>query len=487
MAIVTTEPFVLLLNFIYTAHISTVPQLVIKKVCNAKFNATVCDQLNHAAFKNEQVAVQESSSLWVLVLFVATLLPSMFTVLIWGPIGDKVGRKRAILVPPIFFAVQSAIYLLNSTKLYSSHVVYLVIGAVATSVFGDFQGAYAIAYSYMADITERSSRRTMRMAIIEGIMFFSGAPAGLAAGFLLQKFGFGAVFISTLLMSIFMLIYVVFLLPAPNPVVPQARKESCLEDAAAGESIEKNEEIFENCSEEERPLFCKVLNENMPLVSSIKYYLNPWNHLTKIVKVINQSSSKASLISLLLCFWFTLIAITGELYITVLFIKNRPFNLSSEEVGYYFAFISVARGVGAVVLSQVAVRFLGFGDYLMIIVGLLSQTANYVLLGFSKTKTMLYLVSLSGIGLGVATSGLRSLITKHVPFDSHGSILAAIEFLDAFGALLANVLSNSVYNGTVSTFPGAAFFVLGSFSGLAFFLIICIRFCKILGIKRNDE
>ena len=475
MAIITTEPYVLLFNFLYTAHISTVPQLVLQKVCNAKYNnATICDGLDRPEFKQEQDSVQEASSIWVLILLLATLLPSLFTVLIWGPIADRIGRKRAILVPPIFFGLQCIAYFLNSTTFYNSHVVYLVTGAIATSVFGDFQGAYAIAYSYMADITERNSERTMRMAIMEGIMFFSGAPAGLGAGFLLQKLGFGAVFISTLIISVLMFLYVAFLLPTPKPA-PRNQKDSVssMEDTTSVRDNGKSSEG--NSTEEEKPLFCRGINQNKDQMKRIKYLMNPLNHLIQVVKVVRQSTSKVLVISLLVCFWLTLIAIAGELYITVLFVKNRPFNLSSEEVGYYFAFISVARGVGTVVLSQIAVRYCGLGDFLMITIGLVSQIANYILLGLSTSKTMLYLVSISGVGLGVATSGLRSLITKNVSLDSHGSILAAIEFFDVFGALLANIMSNTIYHKTVATFPGIAFFVLGSFSGTALCIICCAR------------
>ena len=372
MAIVTIEPYVLLFNFIFTAHMSIVPQLVLKKVCNAKYNnATICNSLDRHEFKKEQDAVQEISSLWVLILLLATLLPSMFTVLIWGPIADRIGRKRAMIVPPIFFGLQSVVYLLNSTKFYSSHVVYLVFGAVATSIFGDFQGAYAIAYSYLADITERNSKRTMRMAIMEGIMFFSGAPAGLAAGFLLQKFGFGPVFISTLSISFLMFVYVTVILPTPKPVASDpVENKSSLEDTSSIRSVDGEGGSDDKNTEEEKPLFCRGMNQSNQQIDRIKYYMNPLNHLKEIINVIRFSKSKVLIVTLLICFWLALIAIAGELYITVLFVKNRPFNLSSEEVGYYFAFVSVARGFGTVVLSQIAVRFFGLGDFLMITIGL---------------------------------------------------------------------------------------------------------------------
>lgn len=484
MLLITTEPFVLLLNFIYTVHISVIPQLVLKKVCNAKYNATVCLHLTDNNFKHEQDAVQETSTMWVLILFLATLLPSMFTVLIWGPLADKIGRKKVILLPPIFLGVQSAVYLLNATKFMSSPPVYLVIGALSTPVFGDFQGAYGIAYSYMADITQKCSKRTMRMAIMEGIMFFSGGPAGLASGYLLQNFGYGPVFIATLTMSGVMFVYVVFILPDPKKFESARKKQSNseLEDTA---SIKGNEDNTENSSLEKsdtdgsdgesRPILCQKSNRGRLSSSSIRHNLNPIKHLNTIFSVIWKCKSRGSLIALLVSFWFAIVAITGELYITVLFVKHRPFNLSSEEVGYYMALSSVVRGIGTVIVSQLAVRCFGFRDTAIIVLGLLSQTGNYVLLGLSTSKLMLFLSTISGIAIGGATSGLRSLMTKQVPVDSHGSILAAIEFVEAFGALLANVMSNTIYKETVSTFSGSAFFVLAGFSATAMSIVVSVQ------------
>ena len=467
----------MLLNFIFTVNIVTIPQLVLEKVCLEKYNSTICKQLTSSRYQHEQDTVQQTSSMWVLILLLATLLPSMFTVLVWGPIADKIGRNRAILIPPIFFGLQSIVYLLNSTKFFSSPPAYLLIGAITTSIFGDFQGAYAIAYSYMADITEKSSKRTMRMAIIEGIMFFSGAPAGLASGFLLQNYGFGPVFISTLSMSALMFVNVAFFLPNPKTVLRSDVSDySTPESVASSERSEDNSNGSENNEEEEMPIICKGRQRKTQETPNIAYHLNPLNHIYTVFSVIKKRKSKGLLIALLAAFWIVIIALAGEIFITVLFIKHRPFNLSPEEVGYYLAFTSITRGIGAVLLSQVAVRCFKLTDHKLIIIGLLSQTTNYILLALSISKTMLYIVTLSGIGIGVATSSLRSLITKQVPSDSHGSILAAIEFLDAFGALLGNVMSNSIYRGTVAIFSGSAFIILGIFSAVALCIASCVQF-----------
>eukprot|EP00794_Sanderia_malayensis_P007895 gene7895-8749_t len=470
MLLITTEPFVFVYNLVFSINMIVLPQLVFKKSCNQLYNSTICEELSRHHdnnFKHEQDIVQEHSSLWMLILLMSTLFPTMFTVLIWGPIADIIGRKRAMAVPPIFLGVQSIIYYLNSTVFVSSSIGYLIFGAFSTSIYGDFQGAYALAYSYMADVTEKSSKRTMRMAILEGIMFISGAPAGLISGYILQNLGFGPVFITTGCMSGAMLIYICCILPSPKQILEPG---DC-------ERKSGTEEIQQSSSEEEEmPIVNTRVNE-APSLEPNNVSLNPFVHLKTVYLVIGSGNRSKLLIPLLLSFGFSLIAISGELYITVLYTKHRPFNFSPEQIGYYMVFLSVARGIGAIVLPQIAVRCCRWSDYILISFGLLSQTANYLLVGLANSKLMLYLVTISGIGIGVATSGIRSLITKQVDNNSYGSALAAIEFMDAFGAFLGNIISNSIYNGTIATFSGLAFFILAIFSSISLSIIVSVWIC----------
>ena len=466
---ITTEPFVLLYNLVYSIHMIVLPQLVLKKSCNQLYNSTICNDIHDLKYKSEQDIVQKHAALWIMALLMSTLLPSLFTVLIWGPVTDIIGRKRAIAIPPIFLCLQSLIYLLNCTKFMSSPPSYLIFGAMVTSVYGDFQGAYAIAYSYLADVTEKSSQRTMRMGILEGIMFISGAPAGIISGFLLQRLGFGPVFIATACTSLLMFIYVFCILPPPEKLKPKTQSlPSCVGDSFS--------EARKQVPDEETPIMVEA-DKPASLLSVIRASMNPLVHLKMVYSVIMNSKARCLLVSMLISFGLSLVSICGELYITVLFVTHHPFTLSPEQIGYYMAFMSVARGLGAMLLPQIAIRCFKLSDCMLVLFGLLSQTSNYILVALSNSKMMLYLSTISGIGIGLATSGIRSIITKQVSDESHGSILASIEFLDVFGGILGNVMANGIYNGTVSYFPGMAFFVLGTFSASSFVIVLFVWFC----------
>ena len=468
MLCITTEPYVFLYTFVFTMHTTVLPQLVLEKSCHQKYNMTVCRNIDQKKFQHEQNEVHRDASVWMLVLLSCALLPSLITVLIWGPFADIIGRKRAIVVPPVLLGMQCLAYFLNSHYVVASPL-YLIPGAFITSLYGEFQGAYAIAYSYMADVTDKSSIRNLRMAIIEGIMFFSGAPAGLVGGFLLQKFGYQPVFITTACLCVVMFINVLYFLPSPLSNVHSSDnpKTSSKTSSVSDESVPENDEELPIMSGRDQHNKYQVIKDN----------LNPLMHLRKVMKVIFDRRSMKVLLPLLLAFGFCVLSLTGELYVTVLYIKHNPFNLTPEEIGYYNAFISVVRGLGAIILTQVIIRCCRLKDYMLIIIGLISQITNYFLLGLSSSKIMLYIISVSGLGIGVGTSSIRATISKQVPTDSHGTALAAIEFMDVLAAFLGNIISNSIYLYTVSSYPGTAFFVLGSVVIISL-LITSITWCS---------
>ena len=155
---------------------------------------------------------QESTKWWFLLLL-ASLLPSVFTVLVWGPITDLIGRRRAMFMVPLINATRSLVYLVNA-YFVESHVAYLLFGSFLSCFYGEFQGVVALCYAYLADVTAQDlDQRTMRMAFIEASLFFAGIPAGLLSGYLLERLGFVSVFGLNVGINLMILLYVIFYLP----------------------------------------------------------------------------------------------------------------------------------------------------------------------------------------------------------------------------------------------------------------------------------
>ena len=135
--------------------------------------------------------------------------------MIWGPVTDVIGRKKAMIFVPLMNGTRAIVYLINSYFL-TAHPKYLLFGSFLSCFYGESQGVIVLCYAYMADVTVTDlNQRTVRMAVLEACLFAAGIPAGLLSGYLLQQTGYISVFILTLSVNVIMLPYVICFLPTP--------------------------------------------------------------------------------------------------------------------------------------------------------------------------------------------------------------------------------------------------------------------------------
>ena len=377
-------------------------------------------------------------------------MPSVFTVLIWGPITDAIGRKKAMVFVPIVNGARALVYFMNS-YFVTAHPAYLLLGSFLSCFYGEFQGVVALCYAYMADVTVGNlNQRTMRMAFIEAGVFGAGIPAGLLSGYLLQRMGYVPVFILTFCLNLLVLLYVICFLP--RSIVPPACKVVPKTDATS--EIAPEQSVDQTGS---RSLF------------------NPFFHFRKVYKVIIDRECRRTILPLILAFGFSVCAVLGELIVQTLYLKNKPFNFTYQSIGYYSAAQSAIRGIGVILITQLSFHFFHLDDYTLIIIGLVSQMICYVLIGLSRSTSIVYLVNITSLAVPVATTTLRSLATKNVSQRNYGSVLAAMEATDAIAGVTTNCVSLWTYNLTLTVYTGVVYFALAGLSFLSLLIIILTR------------
>uniref|UniRef100_A0A7M6DNI6 Major facilitator superfamily (MFS) profile domain-containing protein n=1 Tax=Clytia hemisphaerica TaxID=252671 RepID=A0A7M6DNI6_9CNID len=219
--LITSEPIIFLYSIIYFINLSILPQLVLQKVCLEKYDdglhgngttsSSLCEEKSSTVITAD---MQKESSHWCFAILASSQIPSILTVLIWGPISDVIGRKKAILLVPIMSILQNIIFLLCSYYMNSS-IIYLCVGMFLACIFGEFPGVLALSYGFIADVTtgRKEKSRTSRMALVDFAGNLAGLPAGLFAGQLLKHLGFTAVFGLSIGINLIILLYIIFLLP----------------------------------------------------------------------------------------------------------------------------------------------------------------------------------------------------------------------------------------------------------------------------------
>ena len=205
-----TEPFILCYVLVYAMHFTILPQLIVSKICRQYYNASVCNNLR--LYKSEETRVYKDATLWNAVTFICVIVPSLIFILPMGSLSDLIPKKKLLLITPLALMLQSTIFLI-STKYEQSHLAFLALGASLAGIFGDYQGALALASSFMAEMTTVGPNRTVRMTIIAGLGYVGVGVGAYIAGFLREKYNFESVFIFSLIISILNVAYIIIVLP----------------------------------------------------------------------------------------------------------------------------------------------------------------------------------------------------------------------------------------------------------------------------------
>ena len=220
---VTVEPVLFLYMFCLFMTFPILHQLAFQKICQENYGAERCRRLSGPNLtKSEENFVQSKTSKWILYQSVALTLPSIATSLILGSWSDQVGRKVILLLPCGGSVLLYASHILN-VVFFSANVNYLLIGVFISGFFGGFATVLLGVFSYISDVTDKSNR-TVRVAVLESMIFLGGTVGGLIGGVLVDHSGYVAAFGLALGMNVLVIFHLGCFLS--ESFFPQERQEN---------------------------------------------------------------------------------------------------------------------------------------------------------------------------------------------------------------------------------------------------------------------
>ena len=204
---ITVEPVLFFYMLCTIMSLPLVQQLAFKKICYEKYDGETCKNLT----KSQEDSVHQKTSKWILHQSVVQMLPSIAVSLILGSWSDKVGRKTVLILPSVGSVLLYINYMLN-VAYFSLDVNYILIGVCISGFFGGFATTLLGVFSYISDITDKS-QRTLRVAILESMIFLGGAVGNLIGGVIVDHYGYIAAFGLCLGLTIIVIMYISFILP----------------------------------------------------------------------------------------------------------------------------------------------------------------------------------------------------------------------------------------------------------------------------------
>ena len=488
---VLIEPYV----FLYVAgnalYQIVLPQFLLDNICQRTFNGTICSNINSPLFKKEQDIVQKESALWLTGILPSEAGLSILATLLIGPLADTIGCRNAMFLTPTCTGIRYLILILLTSLNQSFHPALILLPVPFAAACGLNPGTTVMASSYTAKVVAIKDR-TFRLALVSAGFSFAISLFGFVSGFLLNSVGYRGAFVMCLGTSILDALFLAFFVsdeqrpaqPASGSEItlPPGAKQICKDETTSPNQIspknhdtEKSIEIKEGNEKvvsgkgNDRPIIIKSndekeLQQHLSVMEKFKIALaksNPLTNCRELYGHVRERKQRKTVASLIFAAFSSVLGWMGEFYVCVLFIKGRPLNFSAVDVGYFLAFQGINWGVTGYVIINSCVQYcFHCNDFLVITVSLLAHAVYLILVGFSTTKIMIYIVQLMSALAALDIPTIRSALTKIVGPDKYATILAVSGTFQSLGIFVASFTATAIYAEFLTIHRGAVFFFL---------------------------
>ena len=209
-------------------------------------------------------------------------------------------------------------------------------------------------------------------------------------------------------------------------------------------------------------VFSKMEYENVSSCSKLFHILkesNPIQNFKRVHNLLKAENQMFNGLILYLLMFVTAISYSGEMAVMALYLKNRPYFLSSRDLGLYLAYESgIIAILGMAILNFLFTRILKINDHLLLLIAFCFYILYFILLSVAQSLRLLYLIQLLHSVASLSTCIIRSLLSKIVPASAIGLIFGALLIVETTGILLGSLISPVIYSSVLATYPGAVFF-----------------------------
>ncbi|KAM9370641.1 proton-coupled folate transporter [Phaethornis superciliosus] len=352
-----------------------------------------------------QKEVEALVSHWNLYINLGGFFTGLFSVTLFGPWSDSVGRRPALILSAVGMTLQAAVYLL--VMYLQLHVAYFLLGRILSGLWGDYNLILASCFAYVADITEKRAR-TFRVAILEACLGIAGMLASIGGGQWRKAQGYINPFWLVLSASLAAALYAAF----------------CLQESV----------------KQPKPAKLFTLSHYKAVY---RLYTAP-EHL---------SSRRALALYTLACFLLVTVHF-GAKDLYVLYELGSPLCWAADLIGYgsaanYLVYLS---SLGGLRLLQLCLE-----DTWVAEIGLLSNISGLVVISFATTTALMF----TGYGIlflsMAATPVIRSKLSKLVSETEQGALFASIACVQGVCSLAASGIFNSLYSASLHFMRGFPF------------------------------
>lgn len=416
---------------------------LIKMTCfSMGYNHSICDIINQN--NNSTKDVEEKIQPYVaninlLISLLHTILPAILSLFL-GNWSDKYGRRKVLCSTFIGYFITLTLFAV--VCYYSEYIhplpPWAYVICYAPAIFsGGWPSLLTAALCYITDTCDQSSR-SKHLTIIELIIFLGVLVGTFSCSYILELTDAPTVFCISATFAAFALFIVIFLVD---------------------ESLNTN------------------LNHST--MQKVKSLFSP----TLLVKVLQTCFKRRSfkgrriLLLLILIMAFLVFTFNGGNIVGYLFVRLK-FSWTLQQNNLYDCYSIVCSLVGSVIGFSVLRKLLKLSDMNLACIALFCGIVDPILKAFAYQTWHMYAITSLTLFRILASPMLRTMISSIVPQDEIGKVFSITTSFEALSTFAASPLYTYVYKSTITTFPGAFFFITASVNVINLLIALYIIYLK---------
>ncbi|XP_044745359.1 uncharacterized protein LOC123307203 [Coccinella septempunctata] len=442
----TVEPVIFFYILPGTMGFLATQNMNLEKACrvNLGYNTTVCD----AMFRRDRSGYEdyqeiEVQNLVAKMMSIKTAIVGFFPtclLLFFGSWSDRHNRRKPVILVPIIGDILSYVCLYVCAYFFLElSVEYSTLSdALPFALGGGIPCITLGVFSYISGISA-DNERTARVGAVSMFQNTAIAFGNALGGIFIEPLGYSGVYLLTTVVMIVVFIYALLVIKDPKKNEHQQTHSNCFKDFF---NLQHLKNTFTVCFSEERRLKMLVM-------------------------------------------MFLTVMIMGPFYgeLAVLYLYTR-FKFGWNEINYsiYNTIQFTIQICGSTFALYFFSKYLELRDATLGIIAMMSKVSACLYYAFAPTGSFFLIGICIEIFHGTAHIAMRSITSKIVPPNELGQSSSVFGVCEAVMPLVFGPLYTSLYQYTLTSFPGA-FFILSA----GFYVVTVFLFCWLYYLNSKDE
>ncbi|XP_059060801.1 proton-coupled folate transporter-like isoform X1 [Achroia grisella] len=343
------------------------------------------------------------------VITVIESLGPAFLSLFLGVWSDTHGRKP-LIVWPLFGLAITGILIVVYALLHNLGPWWYTLAVIPLSMSGGFTVLFTGAMCYISDVCI-SQNTSLRMTMMEISVSAGSVVGSLISSYILKAIG--NVYLLLIAATLFVTAY----------AITNIRLQESLTGAIKG-------------------TLCSVINVLLIKEMITECFKKRPNNLRAQLLLL----TFANCLSV-----FVLYGLTGVEYMYT----REKLHWGMKDFTIFSAVSVLTSFIGSLIGVTVIQKLLGINDLVLSIISFLSAAAEYAIKAFAVLTWHMYLSAGVTVFGSLSAPLIRSYLTKILPIEDIAKAFALMCAIEGIMPLFAPVLYNTLYNLTITTFPGA--------------------------------